>query len=361
MAKSPALEHDGVLRLTIRSGGTAIDQSIRVVAVEVHESADRIPCARIVILDGDTPGEGFTLSDSEAFEPGAAITIGAGYGDQEEEIFSGVVVRHGIEITGDDGARMVVDCLDSAAGGTVGEKAPAAGAEAVLSVTYGAGLLEFHAETDARTQRAADRRQSQSASPALRGRMKFQGSARVRPGVLITVAGVGARFSGHVSVTTVRHEIRDGNWITEAGFGTAAEAGVPAAAVIAPGTDGAGVKIEHDDARKIITITTPAAGTIVIAEDGGSIQLQDQNSNRVTLGPGGISLESPKDIRLDAKGKVTISAAGNIEMTAQADVRVTGVNIVQHAGIGLTATGTATAELSAGGQTTVKGAIVMIN
>ena len=45
----------------------------------------------------------------------------------------------------------------------------------------------------------------------------------------------------------------------------------------------------------------------------------------------------------------------------QADVSAKGMNVNLEAQTGLTAKGNATAELSASGQTTVKGAMVMIN
>jgi hypothetical protein len=48
-------------------------------------------------------------------------------------------------------------------------------------------------------------------------------------------------------------------------------------------------------------------------------------------------------------------------MAAQADVKVSGLNVTHTAQVGFSAKGSATAELSASGQTTVRGALVMIN
>ncbi|WP_294212972.1 type VI secretion system tip protein VgrG [Chryseobacterium endophyticum] len=52
-----------------------------------------------------------------------------------------------------------------------------------------------------------------------RGRVKFQGIPSVLPGVTLTLQGVGNRFNGKIYVTGVRHEIADGNWLTDAQFG----------------------------------------------------------------------------------------------------------------------------------------------
>ncbi len=56
-----------------------------------------------------------------------------------------------------------------------------------------------------------------------RGRVKFQGIPEVKPGELLTLEGVGNRFSGTIYITGVRHEIIDGNWLTDAQFGLSPE------------------------------------------------------------------------------------------------------------------------------------------
>ena len=120
-------------------------------------------------------------------------------------------------------------------------------------------------------------------------------------------------------------------------------------------------KIEFDDAKKIITITTPANNKIVLSDQDKSILVQDQNSNKIELGTGGITLDSPKDIKITAKGGITLDAVSAISITSKADVKTAGLNVNNEAQVGFVAKGTASAELSASGQTTVKGAMVMIN
>ncbi len=100
---------------------------------------------------------------------------------------------------------------------------------------------------------------------------------------------------------------------------------------------------------------------MVISDDAKSILLQDQSNNKVELNPSGIVLDSPRDITMKAVGKVRITAMENVEVMANMDVMVSGLNINHNANIGFVAKGTETAELSAAGQTTVKGAMVMIN
>lgn len=52
-----------------------------------------------------------------------------------------------------------------------------------------------------------------------RGRIKFQGIPEVKPGVVITLEGVGDRFNGAVFISAVRHEIAAGNWTINSEFG----------------------------------------------------------------------------------------------------------------------------------------------
>ena len=113
------------------------------------------------------------------------------------------------------------------------------------------------------------------------------------------------------------------------------------------------LEISFDEANKVITVVTPAANRLELSDDGKAITLEDQNGNKVVLDGQGITLDSPKDVSIKAQGKVDIQATQ--------DVSIKGMNVNANADIGVKAAGGATAELSAGGQTTVKGAMVMIN
>ncbi len=348
MADSPLMGSTGVLSLTIQSNGAALADTIQIVSVEINYCVNKIPTAKIVILDGDMPENDFPISNTDDFKPGAEITINAGYDSKTETVFKGIVIRHGIKIDGENYSRLIVQCKDSAVAMTVGRKnanyidskdsdviskligaygglspdvdsttttnkeivqyycsdwdfmlaraeangflvtvdeskvsvkPPQADGSAVLTLTYGTDLMSFYADLDAysqfstvkgvtwdiKNQKAleteatpenltsqgdlkaddlakvialdnfrlqtnaplektalsdwAKGQQVKSGLAKIRGYATFQGSAKVKIGTLIELKGVGNRFNGNVLVTSVRHQINNGDWITEVEFG----------------------------------------------------------------------------------------------------------------------------------------------
>jgi Rhs element Vgr protein len=584
------------LRLTVYSNGSKIEETVEIVSVEIAIAINRIPTAKLVILDGDMPNQKFPVSDSEQFKPGAEIEISAGFDASEETIFKGIVVKHGIKITRNNYARLVVECKDKAVAMTVGRKnanyvdqkdsdiiaslvggysglssdvsatetqhkqlvqyyctdwdfmlaraeangllvnvdaakvsvkPPQTDGSAAFKVSYGIDLYEFHAELDARTQLSsvksvgwdlasqavveqeaqakslnaqgnlgssdlaqvlglssfrlqspvpletaeakawADAQQLKAGLARIRGRVKFKGNALAKPGALIELAGVGERFNGMAFVGAATHRLEEGDWLTEAEFGLSPawfaeqrDLLAPPASGLTSGIEGLHVgvvkkldedpdgqnkvqvstpiqqaeidgvwarlssfygskgfgaffvpeigdevilgyfnddpshpvilgslyssdrappyplaaennfkaivtrsklKLEFDEDKKVIALITPGNNKIVISDDDKSILLQDQNGNKIKLGGDGILLDSPKDIAIKAKGKVTVDALGNVEVSSKGDIKQQALNIDNAANVSFTAKGNASAELSASGQTTVKGALVMIN
>lgn len=596
MPESPMINSSDVVKLSIFSDGAQINETIQIESVSVTNAINKIPYARIEMLDGDMPNKDFPISSGDDFKPGKEIKINAGYGDSEDTIFQGIVVKHSIKISGDNNSRLVLECRDKAVAMTIGRhnanyidkkdseiisdlisnytglssdvdatttqykelvqyycsdwdfmlsraevngllicvedaklsvKAPQVSGEAELKLTYGDDVIELHADIDARTQFAevntaswdpgeqavveeqvgpqtlnkqgdltakdlaavvdlksfrlqtpgviektalkdwAAGQQLKAGLARIRGRMKFQGSAKARTGTLIALEGVGDRFNGEVFVSSVNHQINAGKWISEVDFGMSPDwfadqrdLVAPPASGFLPGVEGLQIgvvmkldedpdgqnrvqvsvpilqaqtegvwarlanfyasnsfgaffipeigdevilgylnndpsnpvvlgslysskqvppyeltadnftkaivtksqlKIEFDDDKKITTITTPGDNKLVFSDDDKSILMQDQNGNKVELSADGIVLDSPKDIKISAKGKIGIDAVGEIAISSKADVKVEGLNVSHTANVGFTAKGSATAELSASGQTTVKGAMVMIN
>lgn len=71
----------------------------------------------------------------------------------------------------------------------------------------------------AELQMWADTAQQKAQMAKVKGRAKFQGTERAKPGVVVRLQGIGNRFKGDAYITGVRHSISDGNWETDVQFG----------------------------------------------------------------------------------------------------------------------------------------------
>lgn len=110
--------------------------------------------------------------------------------------------------------------------------------------------------------------------------------------------------------------------------------------------------LSFNDDTKTITIDTPAGNSIKIDEQGMSIEIKDQNSNKITMGTSGIALESPMNIDIKAGVNLTLSAVASLSIGA--------------ASLGVKADGNlslegAAAKLSGSGITEISGSLVKIN
>jgi phage protein D len=102
--------------------GEEIDSAYQVISIDTWSSVNKVPRAQIVLFDGSAAEGDFPISNLSTFLPGARVEIAAGYDDETETIFSGVVVKQGIEITGGAGSRLSVDLADPAIKMTLARK-----------------------------------------------------------------------------------------------------------------------------------------------------------------------------------------------------------------------------------------------
>ncbi len=94
---------------------------------------------------------------------------------------------------------------------------------AVLSVSE-YDLYSGEDLTSDELQSLADGRLQKARMSRCRGRVRFRGyGGQLNPGDLINIGGVGDRFNGKVFVSGVRHEIVNGSWTTDVQFGLSNE------------------------------------------------------------------------------------------------------------------------------------------
>lgn len=98
---------------TILSEGKEVSRTNHLMSVVINKEINRIPSATIIYADGDVAKQTFELSSKSDFEPGKKIEIKVGYRGKEDSVFKGVVVKHGIKVTGGS-SMLVVECRDEA-------------------------------------------------------------------------------------------------------------------------------------------------------------------------------------------------------------------------------------------------------
>lgn len=337
-----------VVTPVIRINGSEIAQTFLVDSITVSKEINRIPWAKIVLIDGESTGGDFQASNDELFIPGKEIEVLAGYQNDVYTIFKGVIITHSIKIRGGGGSVLVLECRDKAVKMTLGRKsryfaemkdsdiiaeiignyveltinseatlamhkkviqydctdwdfiltraenngkfcfaddnqlaikAPDLSQDSVLTLTYGATILELDAEIDARHQLGkvtskswnhsdqimleveannpnltlngnlsasdlsdviglenfvlghgghveepelqawADALMLKRQLAKVRGRVKCRGVHTIKPGVMIELDGIGERFNGKAYVSGVQHFISGGDWQLDIQFG----------------------------------------------------------------------------------------------------------------------------------------------
>ncbi|MCC9018709.1 type VI secretion system tip protein VgrG [Flavobacterium lipolyticum] len=326
--------------------GEELSKTYQVKSIVVQNEVNRIPMAQIVLTDGEASERDFKLSNEDLLIPGKKLEINAGYHNDEEAIYKGVIIKHSIKIKS-GASLLIIECKDEAVKLTIGRKSkyfydvkdsdafeeiigtyglekdveatnfshkelvqyntsdwdfivsraqangklcfvengkitiskPDLSSAAVETITFGATLLDFDAEIDARNQFAkvssyswdytnqelveieandpgvslngnlsasdlsetielenlelrhggtitetelqdwADAKLLFQQLSKVRGRVKFQGIPAVKPNTIITLEGVGDRFNGSAYITGVFHELTEGNWTIDAQFG----------------------------------------------------------------------------------------------------------------------------------------------
>lgn len=102
--------------------GQVVPEIWQVVSIVVDRSINKIPLARLIIKDGDPATQTFPVSNSSELEPGKTIKIEAGFHNQNQTIFEGVLVKQNIRLKNGRDSFLVVECKDKAYKMTLAKK-----------------------------------------------------------------------------------------------------------------------------------------------------------------------------------------------------------------------------------------------
>ncbi|TDG95540.1 type VI secretion system tip protein VgrG [Cardinium endosymbiont of Culicoides punctatus] len=118
----------------------------------------------------------------------------------------------------------------------------------------------------------------------------------------------------------------------------------------------------HDDKDgPEIIIKTPKGGLIQISDKKKSIEILDQNSNKIILGKDGIDITSSKSINLNAGSNITIKSGKDVVINGAQNVNLKSMNINAQASMKAVLSGNASTEVKSSMATIVKGTTVLIN
>ncbi|WP_423126896.1 type VI secretion system tip protein VgrG [Gaoshiqia sp. Z1-71] len=101
--------------------GEELSRSYSVAGITVEKEINRVPLAKIILIDGDPAARDFELSNQDLLIPGKEIEIKAGYHSDEETIFKGIVIKHNLRIRSNQ-SQLIIECRDKAVKLTVGRK-----------------------------------------------------------------------------------------------------------------------------------------------------------------------------------------------------------------------------------------------
>jgi len=102
------------ITFTIEVDGEAVSTALQITSVVVNRQINRIPSARLIIVDGEANISDFPISNEEILIPGKELTVKAGDSGDEEQIFKGIITSHRIKVRPDGQSQLLVEARDAA-------------------------------------------------------------------------------------------------------------------------------------------------------------------------------------------------------------------------------------------------------
>lgn len=102
------------ITFTIEVDGEAVSTALQITSVVVNRQINRIPSARLIIVDGETNTGDFEISNQETFIPGRELTVKAGDSGDEAQIFKGIITGHRVKVRPSGQSQLLVEARDAA-------------------------------------------------------------------------------------------------------------------------------------------------------------------------------------------------------------------------------------------------------
>lgn len=113
----PAVE--SVAEFKIKIEGEDLPRTVELVGVHISKAVNRISLAKFVVKDGDASEGDFVLSNGILFTPGNKIEILAGTPDEQQTVFTGIIIKQSISIRGNRVSQLIIECKHIAVKATI--------------------------------------------------------------------------------------------------------------------------------------------------------------------------------------------------------------------------------------------------
>ena len=111
-----------VISFSLLLDGKEADPAYQVLSITVTKEVNKVPTARITLVDGEAAAEDFPVSNKADFVPGKQVEIKAGRDGNNDTIFKGIIVKHGIKVSASGSTFLSVECKDESVKMTIGRK-----------------------------------------------------------------------------------------------------------------------------------------------------------------------------------------------------------------------------------------------
>lgn len=120
--RSPLIRQVDLLSIEVLVDGAPLRDNYIVQSVNIHRKINKISTAEFTFLDGDPTKVNFELEDEEVVVPGKSIVIKAGYHQDNNKIFEGVILKVGISIKPGGHSEITCFCTHKAQYLTIGRQ-----------------------------------------------------------------------------------------------------------------------------------------------------------------------------------------------------------------------------------------------
>lgn len=195
---------DTIVSFEIQIEGNPIPQSVQIESILCYSEVGKASSAEVRFLL-PMEEESLSLTTNPFPPPGTGIEISAGYNSENSLIFSGKVEEQMLLcMPAFGGISLILHCQSDAALPSATSSSP----ETVLQLTLGDTILSMERQWNGNTQPMTNP-----------GNVSCMGTALVQPGKAVLLENVLPPFGGEALISSVRHDIKDGNWKTTLGLG----------------------------------------------------------------------------------------------------------------------------------------------